>query len=53
MMESEAFHYLDHPAVRLTSADVPCPYAKNLEDAFRPQIHNIVNAVLKCLHRKK
>lgn len=30
IMESEAFDYLDAPVERVTGADVPTPYAKNL-----------------------
>jgi pyruvate dehydrogenase E1 component beta subunit len=30
--ETEAFNYLDAPIERVTSIDVPMPYAKKLED---------------------
>ena len=53
MMESDAFNYLDHPSIRITSADVPCPYSKPLEDSYRPQVSDIVKAVLKSLYREK
>lgn len=37
-MESEAFDYLDAPLERVTGADVPMPYAINLERAALPQV---------------
>jgi len=38
IMESEAFDYLDAPVERVTGADVPMPYALNLERAALPQV---------------
>ncbi len=35
-MESSAFDYLDAPVERITGADVPMPYAHNLEFASLP-----------------
>jgi len=40
--ESEAFDFLDAPPLRITNADVPMPYAENLETAVIPQVSNIV-----------
>jgi len=45
LMESSAFDYLDAPLERVTGADVPMPYALNLEQAALPQVDNIVQAV--------
>lgn len=45
-----AFNYLDAPAVRVTGADVPMPYAKILEDNCIPQVKDIVFAVKKALN---
>jgi pyruvate dehydrogenase E1 component beta subunit len=45
IVESDAFDYLDAPFERVTSADVPIAYAKNLEDMSLPQFYNIVNVV--------
>jgi pyruvate dehydrogenase E1 component beta subunit len=45
--ESDAFDHLDAPVLRVTGADVPMPYAKNLEDLALPNAGNIVNSVLK------
>ena len=38
IMESEAFDHLDHPVMRVTGADVPMPYAKNMEDHSLPSV---------------
>jgi len=40
-----AFDYLDAPVKRVSGADVPMPYAKNLEDLAIPSIDQIVAAV--------
>ena len=40
-MESDAFDHLDAPMERVCGADVPMPYAKNLEDAALPQVSNM------------
>jgi pyruvate dehydrogenase E1 component beta subunit len=52
IMESEAFDHLDAPLLRVTGADIPMPYAKNLEDASLPQVHNIINSVKKVCYKK-
>lgn len=52
MMESDAFDYLDAPVVRVTGADVPTPYAKNIEDLAFPNAMNIVNSVKRTLNIK-
>jgi pyruvate dehydrogenase E1 component beta subunit len=36
--ESDVFDYLDAPPERVTGADVPMPYAANLEKAALPQV---------------
>jgi pyruvate dehydrogenase E1 component subunit beta len=40
-----AFDYLDAPVKRVSGADVPMPYAKNLEDLAIPGVDQIVAAV--------
>ena len=40
-----AFDYLDAPVKRVSAADVPMPYAKNLEDLAIPGVDQIVAAV--------
>lgn len=49
--ESEAFDHLDAPVLRVTGADVPMPYARNLEELALPNASNIVNSVLKSFDR--
>jgi len=50
MME-HAFDYLDAPVVRVHGADIPLPYAANLEKLALPQTSDIVSAVRKVLYR--
>jgi pyruvate dehydrogenase E1 component beta subunit len=40
-----AFDYLDAPVKRVSGADVPMPYAKNLEDLAIPSVDKVVAAV--------
>jgi len=49
--ESEAFNYLDAPVERVTGADIPMPYAANLEKDAIPVPMNVVNAVQKVCGR--
>lgn len=49
IMESEAFDYLDAPVQRVTGADVPTPYAKELEDFAFPDPDTIVKAAKETL----
>ena len=41
---------LDAPVERVTSDDVPMPYAKNLEDEVQPQVKDVVAAALRVLY---
>jgi pyruvate dehydrogenase E1 component subunit beta len=41
---------LDAPIERVTSDDVPMPYAKNLEDEVQPQPRDVVAAVKRALY---
>jgi pyruvate dehydrogenase E1 component subunit beta len=41
----QAFDYLDAPVKRVSGADVPMPYAKNLEEMAIPDVAHIVAAV--------
>ena len=43
MMEN-AFDWLDAPLKRVCAADVPLPYAANLEEMALPQIGDVVQA---------
>lgn len=46
------FDWLDAPIGRVNSADVPMPYAKNLEQAAIPQPDDVVAAVLATMARE-
>lgn len=50
VMESDAFDYLDAPIFRVTGADVPTPYAANLEALAFPTAQNVVNSVKHTLN---
>jgi pyruvate dehydrogenase E1 component beta subunit len=52
LMESSAFNYLDAPMERVTGADVPTPYAKELEDAAFPQLDDVIAAIDRTTYRK-
>jgi pyruvate dehydrogenase E1 component beta subunit len=51
MME-RAFDYLDAPMARVHGADVPLPYAANLEKLALPQVENIIDAVKQVCYRQ-
>jgi pyruvate dehydrogenase E1 component beta subunit len=51
MME-HAFDHLDAPVVRVHGADVPLPYAANLEKLALPQSDNIVAAVRSVCYKQ-
>ena len=50
MME-QAFDWLDAPVMRVTGADVPLPYAANLEKLALPQPDSIVAAARQVAYR--
>eukprot|EP00283_Hemiselmis_rufescens_P010107 CAMPEP_0173432182 /NCGR_PEP_ID=MMETSP1357-20121228/10068_1 /TAXON_ID=77926 /ORGANISM="Hemiselmis rufescens, Strain PCC563" /LENGTH=378 /DNA_ID=CAMNT_0014396749 /DNA_START=1 /DNA_END=1137 /DNA_ORIENTATION=+ len=52
LMESYAFDHLDAPVERVCGADIPMPYARNLEQASLPQVDNIVAAARRACFRK-
>lgn len=49
IIESDAFDYLDAPVARITGADVPMPYAINLEEVAIPQLDTIYNTVIRTM----
>jgi pyruvate dehydrogenase E1 component beta subunit len=51
MVQKEAFDYLDAPVRRVTSADVPLPYAPTLIDASLPNVPRVVKAVKEVLYK--
>lgn len=50
VMESEAFDYLDAPVARVTGAEVPTPYAIELESLAFPSAAVIVEAAKTALY---
>jgi len=51
LIQEEAFDDLDAPVVRVGQADVPMPYAKNLEALAKPNADRVVAACNKVLYR--
>ena len=51
VMMEQAFDWLDAPVGRVTGADVPMPYAANLEKLALPQAENIVEAVKRVTYK--
>jgi len=51
MIQEEAFDDLDAPILRVTQADVPMPYAKNLEVLAKPSAQRVIDACKKVLYR--
>ncbi|MCX6293138.1 MAG: pyruvate dehydrogenase complex E1 component subunit beta [Sphingobacteriales bacterium] len=50
-VQKEAFDYLDAPILRVTSADVPLPYAPTLIEASLPNPTRVIKAVKQVLYR--
>jgi len=51
LIQEEAFDHLDAPVLRVTQADVPMPYAKQLEKAVKPSAELVVEKVNRVLYR--
>src|SRR5688572_23952213 len=49
-IQRECFDHLDAPVVRVHQADVPMPYAKNLERAAKPDAAKAIAAVKKVMY---
>ena len=47
-LQEHAFDYLDAPVERVSGAEVPAPYARNLEIAAFPSEDDIIDAVNPC-----
>jgi len=45
LIAEEAFEHLDGPIVRLGGADTPVPFSPPLEDAYRPSVDRIAQAI--------
>ena len=50
LIQEEAFDDLDAPVMRVTQADVPMPYAKNLEQLAKPGAKRVVEACRQVLY---
>ena len=51
LIQEEAFDWLDAPVMRVTQADVPMPYAKNLEALAKPNATRVIEACRAVLYR--
>lgn len=49
-LQRECFDYLDAPVLRVHQADVPMPYARNLERAAKPDAAKTIAAVKKVMY---
>ncbi len=52
IIQEHAFDYLDAPVERVSGAEVPAPYARNLEIAAFPGVPQIIEAANRALYRK-
>lgn len=52
-VQKDAFDHLDAPVVRVTSADVPLPYAPTLIDASLPNVERVGKAVKEVMYVNK
>lgn len=50
IIQDQAFDYLDAPVVRVSGAEVPAPYARNLEIAGFPNEDQVTNAARRVLY---
>lgn len=51
IMETDVFNYLDAPMERVTGADVPTPYAIELEEQAFPQVNDVIAAIERTTFR--
>ena len=52
-VQKDAFDYLDAPVRRVTSADVPLPYAPTLIEAALPNAAKLIKAVKEVMYVAK
>jgi pyruvate dehydrogenase E1 component beta subunit len=52
-IQRDAFDYLDAPVIRVTSGDVPLPYAPTLIEASLPNAQRVIKAVKEVMYLKK
>ena len=48
---AQAFDYLDAPPLKIAGADVPMPYAANLEKLALPSVDQVIAAVKSVCYR--
>jgi len=51
IMETDTFNYLDAPMERVTGADIPTPYATELEIQVFPQVNDVIAAIERTTFR--
>lgn len=51
-VQKDAFDYLDAPVLRVTTADVPLPYAPTLIEASLPNVGRVVKAVKQVSYKQ-
>lgn len=51
IIQDEAFDYLDAPVGRVMQADIPMPYAKQLEKMAKPSMERVIEACDRVLYR--
>lgn len=50
LINEYCFDYLDAPIIRVAAPDTPIPYSAQMEEAFIPQVKDVVSAVEKLMH---
>ena len=50
LIQEEAFDYLDAPVLRVSQADIPMPYNKQLEAAAKPSAQRVIEACKKVMY---
>jgi pyruvate dehydrogenase E1 component beta subunit len=53
IIQDRAFDYLDAPVERVSGAEVPAPFARNLELAAFPNVQQVVEAARRVLYREE
>ncbi len=53
IIQDRAFDYLDAPVERVSGAEVPAPYARNLELAAFPSEQQVANAARRVLYKEE
>jgi pyruvate dehydrogenase E1 component beta subunit len=52
ILQEQAFDYLDAPVERVSGAEAPAPYARNLEIEAFPSEQQVIDAAHRALYRK-